>query len=119
MGRSEGADSDKSQDGFSLIELIVVVVIIGILVAIAMPIFMNVESNAQTNAVKAAAANGAAAAAASFAQGSSAPTDPSAAAKSAGRDSISVDLTSGTNATDLCVTAKGYAKIATAGPGCP
>ncbi len=111
------AGTDES--GFSLIEFVIIIVVVGILVAVAVPIFMNVRSQAETNAVKAAAAHGAVAAAASFAQGPSGPTDPSAAAHSAGSDGISVQLTSGSNATDVCVTATGYSKSATAGPGCP
>jgi len=67
--REEGKD-----EGFSLIELIVVVAILGILVAIAIPAFNGIQDTAQTNALKAAAANGANVVASSLAQGQAAPS---------------------------------------------
>jgi type IV pilus assembly protein PilA len=104
-------------EGFSLIELIIVVVILGILVAIAIPLFINIQATAQTNAIKAAAANGATAAAASFAGGQTA-VQAGAAAATAGDGTISVALTKGTVVTDVCATATGpNAEVWTAGPG--
>lgn len=67
--QAEKARREESGDeGFSLIELIVVVVILGILAAVAIPIFLNIQGQARDNAVATVAANGATQAAAQIAQ---------------------------------------------------
>jgi MSHA pilin protein MshA len=50
-------DTLKSQQGFTLIELVMLIVIIGILSAVAVPRFMNLQTGARTAAEKGVAAS--------------------------------------------------------------
>ena len=46
----------KNQNGFTLIELVIVIVLLGVLAAIAVPRFVNLEDDAQAAALNASAA---------------------------------------------------------------
>ncbi len=68
--RSERADL-RAQEGFTLIELMVVVLIIGILIGIALPVFLGARTRAQDRAAQADLRTGLAAGLTHFSQAQS------------------------------------------------
>lgn len=114
---------NDGQDGFSLIELIVVVAILGVLVAIAIPVFGNIQGTARLNATKAVAANGATQATAQLAQAGTATLIATGDANiTVGWGKISGTAgTAPTTIDTVCVWAAytgDTAARATSGPGC-
>lgn len=120
---SEQARREEAGDeGFSLIELIVVVVILGVLAAIAIPIFLNLQGQAEQSAQDSVAANAATQVASNLAQPGTA-ADANLESLEQGKYDITVTPTTGAKIDNFYVTVEKktdkLAEPSTAGPGKP